>query len=210
VSFQYRYMPMRLYDLYLDFKEQQQTVYVNTAAAVIANVACNYSAYTFFSDKAGIAMKMQDALNSTYNKRLFANVEAFQISQVELPVEFQQAIVRSIATKQNITAIQRYKDNMQVTFAQNQMEATLFKQQTIALANGTAQARLQEAQGKVRVTELTVSAEMTAYSKIARDLNLTATEALDYIWWDTLEAERAKTKEFLVGVDPAAYISQKS
>lgn len=154
-------------------------------------------------------MDMQHALNATYNRRLYANVEAFQISQVELPDEFQRAIVRSISTKQNITAISRYKDNMQVTFAQNQMEATLYKQQTIALANGTANARLQEAQGKVRVTELQVGAEIAAYTKIAQELNLSSAEVIDYLWWDTLEAERENSKEFLVGVDPAAYISQK-
>ena len=31
----------------------------NTAKAVIANVATNYSAYTFFNDKQGIAIAMQ-------------------------------------------------------------------------------------------------------------------------------------------------------
>eukprot|EP00965_Chrysotila_dentata_P006400 208573-Pleurochrysis_carterae.AAC.1 len=36
-------MAPRLYDLYIDFKGEHEPVYVATAAAVIANVACNYS-----------------------------------------------------------------------------------------------------------------------------------------------------------------------
>ena len=45
--------------------------------------------------------------------------------------------------------------------------------------------------------------------QVAQELNLTSADVLDYLWWDTLEAERENSKEFLVGVDPAAYISQK-
>ena len=58
VSFQYRYIPQHLYDLYRAYKLNHLHVYENTATAVIANVACNYSAYTFFNDKQGIAVVM--------------------------------------------------------------------------------------------------------------------------------------------------------
>ena len=59
LSFQYRYNPEKLFDLYLRYIGEHHDVYVNTATAVIANVACNYSAYTFFNDKQGIAADMQ-------------------------------------------------------------------------------------------------------------------------------------------------------
>ena len=58
VSFQYRYIPQHLYELYRAYKLKHVHVYENTATAVIANVACNYSAYTFFNDKQGIATVM--------------------------------------------------------------------------------------------------------------------------------------------------------
>lgn len=51
VSFQYRYDEARLRDLFLRFKQEEIEVYENTAKAVIANVATNFSAYTFFNDK---------------------------------------------------------------------------------------------------------------------------------------------------------------
>ena len=58
VSFQYRYIQQHLYELYRAYKLKHVHVYENTATAVIANVACNYSAYTFFNDKQGIATVM--------------------------------------------------------------------------------------------------------------------------------------------------------
>ena len=82
VSFQYTYLQRSIYDLYLAYQQEQETVFVNTAKAVIANVACNYSAYTFFNDKAGIARTMQDELDQMYLRQLYAHIEAFQISQV--------------------------------------------------------------------------------------------------------------------------------
>ena len=55
--------------------------------------------------------------------QLFAQVEALQIQQVELPSSFQDALLESISTKQNITRSERYKDNMQVTFQTQRMVA---------------------------------------------------------------------------------------
>eukprot|EP00316_Scyphosphaera_apsteinii_P005811 CAMPEP_0119305238 /NCGR_PEP_ID=MMETSP1333-20130426/6276_1 /TAXON_ID=418940 /ORGANISM="Scyphosphaera apsteinii, Strain RCC1455" /LENGTH=277 /DNA_ID=CAMNT_0007308283 /DNA_START=266 /DNA_END=1099 /DNA_ORIENTATION=+ len=207
VSFQYRYMPEHLYKLYLNFREQHEPVYVETAMAVIANVACNYSAYTFFNDKQGIAIQMQLSLNSLFEKNLFAHVEAFQISEVELPEKFQDAIVTSISTKQEITQKKRYKDNMIVTFAQERMVAQQVQTQKVTIANGTARSRFEAASAAVTMTEQTVSAEISAYKKLADDLELAPSATLDYMWWDLLQDDQKDSKEFLIGVNPAAYIS---
>merc|ERR1712228_995591 len=194
VSFQYRYLPEKLYKLYLNYREQQESVYEETSMAIIANVACNYSAYTFFNDKQGIAIQMQLQLNHVFETKLFAHVEALQISEVELPEKFQDAILTSISTKQEITQKMRYKDNMLVTFAQERMVARQLKTQ-------------QAAEASVKMTEQTVSAEIYAFRKLADSLGLTPAETLDYVWWDLLQDDYKDSKEFLVGVNPAAYIS---
>lgn len=207
VSFQYRYLPGKLFDLYLAFKGEQEAVYVNTATAVISNVACNYSAYTFFNDKQGIANDIQNRLTDVFEAQLYAHVEAFQISQVELPAVFQDAIVTSISTKQEITRSLRYKENMQVTFATNLMVSKQELTQTIATARGAANARQQSAQGNAKQTEQTVAAEMFAFGNLTESLNLEPGAALDYVFWDLMQDDYAEPKEFLIGVNPAAYIN---
>merc|ERR1711918_267767 len=92
-----------------------------------------------------------------------ANIDAFQITRVELPSEFQEAILKSIEAKQNITRTERYMENMQVTFASQILVANQTKQQTIALAKGTANQRLQQAEATAIVLEQSVEAEMYAY-----------------------------------------------
>ncbi len=211
VSFQYRYMPEHLINLYVAYRGEHEDVYINTAIAAIANIACNYTAYAFFNDKQGIAQQMQHHLNDVFREGLYAHVEAFQISRVELPDIFQDAIVHSIATKQNITQTLRYKDNMAVTFQTQVMVANQTLEMQVLAANGTASARLERAAANARITQQTVQAEMSAYDGFARSLGLTPAELLDYLWWNQLQDDAGRSvdaKEFLVGVNPAAYISK--
>ena len=238
VSFQYRFIPQHLHTLYLAYKNDHVHVYENTATAVIANVACNYSAYTFFNDKQGIAAVMQQVLATQFQQKLYAQIEALQIkcatskwssdprtstglapdlltrvpagalhwgrSYIQLPDTFQNAILESISTKQNITRSSRFKENMQVTFETNLMVASQRKNQTIIEATGVANQRQQQALANAQVTEQQVSAEMYAYGNISAALGLPTAAGLDYIWWDSLQALAAngEGKEFLVGVNP--------
>jgi len=210
LSFQYRYQAQHLYELYLRYKGEHHNVYVNTATAALANIACNYSAYTFFNDKQGIAVSMQGALNEIFISQLYAQVEALQISQVELPTSFQDAILESISTKQNITRSERYKENMVVTFSTQRMVARQEANQTVIVARGQANQKLQQASANAQMTQQTVAAEMAAYTNLSRVLAFGAADGLDYLWWDSLQSSAVRDdthgKEFLVGLDPAAYI----
>merc|ERR1719502_1505814 len=213
ISFQWRYDPGQLLKNYQTYRGGERYVYENVAKATIANVATNFSAYTFFNDKQGIATSMQIELTAIFSQRLFAQVDAFQITQVELPSDFQNAILDTIQAKQNITTTQRYLENMAVTFNTQILIANQTRYQTVALARGTAAQRVEQATANVAVTRQTVLAEMYAYGNLTQQVALglgaplNASEILDYIWWnEQLEnAERGDphVKDFLVGVDPA-------
>lgn len=206
VSFQYRYDEGRLRELYLKFKQQELEVYENTAKAVIANVATNFTAYTFFNDKQGIATEMQISITKVFDEQLFARIDAFQITRVELPVQFQNAILQSIEAKQNITSSERYADNMEVTFSTQKLIAQQTKQQTIALAKGYADQRLQQAEALATVTEQSVYSEMYAYGNLSSTVGLnTSNDLLSYMWWSDQQSGK-QGKEFFVGLDPAALI----
>jgi len=207
ISFQYRYDASRLRQLYLTFKQQETEVYENTAKAVIANVATNFTATNFFNDKQGIAVMMQIALTRIFDEQLMARIEAFQITRVELPTEFQNAILSSIEAKQNITRTERYMENMRVTFASQVLVANQTKQQTVALARGTSAQRYQQAEATAQVIEQSVFAEMYAYGNLSQRVDLNHSEQLSYIWWSSqLETQG---KEFFVGLDPQAVIRSR-
>merc|ERR1719473_2445031 len=133
-------------------------------------------------------------ITEVFQDRLMANIDAFQITRVELPSEFQEAILKSIEAKQNITRTERYMDNMQVTFASQVLVANQTKQQTIALAKGTANQRLQRAEATAIVIEQSVEAEMYAYGNLTDNVGLNVSEGLSYIWWS--EQLETTGKEF--------------
>jgi len=213
ISFQWRYDPGQLLQNYQTYRGGERYVYENVAKATIANVATNFSAYTFFNDKQGIATSMQIQISRVFSETLFATIDAFQITRVELPVEFQNAILDTIQAKQNITAKTRYKENMEVTFNTQIIIANQTKLQTIALSHGTAARRMEQARANVEVTRQTVLAEMYAYGNLTQAVAtgfgapMNSTETLDYIWWNEQleQATRSDShhKDFLVGINPA-------
>jgi len=207
ISFQYRYDPSRLRELYLTFKGAEVEVYENTAKAVIANVATNFTAYTFFNDKQGIATEMQVEITRVFYEQLMASIEAFQITRVELPTQFQQAILDSIEAKQNITERERYKENMKVTFSQQVLVANQTKQQTVALSRGMARQRIERAEATAAVIEQSVYAEMYAYGNLTQTVDLNVSEGLSYIWWSGQIDTQGK--EWLVGLDPKSVIRSR-
>lgn len=206
VSFQYRFDASRLVKLYRRFKEKQLEVYEKTARSTIANTATNYSAYTFFNEKAMIATAMEKDLAKVFDEQLCAFVESFQITQVELPNEFQMAIVASITAKQNITKTMRYKENMLVTFEQQILIANQTRLQTIALAEGAVQRRQLEADAQVAITNAAVEAEMYSYGNLSKSVGLDEDGLLTYMWWDKQEQVSSMGKEYLVGLSPDTYI----
>merc|ERR1740138_1093031 len=138
-------------------------------------------------------------LTDLFNTRLMASIIAFQITRVELPNEFQDAILASIEAKQNITRTQRYMENMQVTMATQVLVANQTKQQTIALARGVAAQRGQQAEASATVIEQSVEAEMYAYGNLTQNVELNTSEGLSYIWWSSQLANN--NKEYFVGLD---------
>jgi hypothetical protein len=93
-----------------------------------------------------------------------------------------------------------------VTFGTQLLVANQTRQQTIALARGTASQRLQQADAAMMVTAQTVGAEMYAYGNLSAEVDLNTDESLAYIWWSDQEATQGTGKEFLVGVNPQSYI----
>jgi len=205
VSFQYRYDFSRLRELYMTYKQEELDVYENTAKAVIANTATNFTAYRFFNDKQEIATEMQISLTKVFDESLYARIDAFQITRIELPTTFQAAILQSIQAKQNITSSMRYQENMEVTFQTQVLIANQTKQQTIAIARGYANQRAEQAEANARVAEQSVLAEMYAYGNLSSTVDLNVSEGLSYIWWSQQE-ELSGMKEYLVGLDPKSYI----
>uniref|UniRef100_A0A7S4DNH4 Band 7 domain-containing protein n=1 Tax=Lotharella globosa TaxID=91324 RepID=A0A7S4DNH4_9EUKA len=206
VSFQYTLILDKVYDLYMNFKLKYEEVLFNVAAHIIANTASNYSAYNFFNDKQTIAYSMQKMLNDYLPGKLFVTVEALQILLVELPRQFEDAILESIAVKQNITRTEKTKANMMVAFQTQIMASQQQANQTIALAEGQAKKILAEQGARAMVVMQNLETQSASYQKIKKALRFGDEDLMEYVWWDTL-AEHQESSNFVVGMNPNAFVA---
>jgi hypothetical protein len=91
-----------------------------------------------------------------------------------------------------------------VTFNTQLLVANQTRQQTVALAHGSAAQRAQQAEAIVEVTTETINAEMIAFGNLSQNVGLGGNESLSYMWWNS--NEEIVGKEFRVGLDPQSMI----
>merc|ERR1712072_966692 len=114
----------------------------------------------------------QKNLNSYFPENLYMEVQSLQILLVELPHQFEEAILESIAVKQNITRTEKTKANMLVTFQTNIMAAHQSANQTLTLAQGQAKSILAEQEAAATVIMQNLQTQSAAYQIVKEKLGL--------------------------------------
>mmetsp|Transcript_30443 Transcript_30443/g.59509 ORF Transcript_30443/g.59509 Transcript_30443/m.59509 type:complete len:306 (-) Transcript_30443:21-938(-) len=206
ISFQYTLIKPKVYHLYMRYSDSYPEVLFDIATHVLADTACNYTAYNFFNDKQSIAVVMQQELNRVTAELLFMNVETLQIMLVKLPETFEDAIVESISVKQNITRTQKTKASKQVMFDTQVMAAHQKANQTVIESRGKAQEIIAQQNATAAALLQNVEAELTAYSEIQKSLNLEVDGLVNYVYYDSL-ADRQGNAEYVVGLQPNTFIA---
>jgi len=208
ISFQYTLQKENLYQLYMNYKYNYPRILFHVASNIIANTASNYSAYNFFNDKATIGVAMHRNLNDYTTLNLFLTIRNVQIMLVELPKSFQDAILQSIAIKQNITRTRKIKLNKQVKFQTEIMAANQTAIQMVTLAAGQAQKILAENNATSLMLKQTLNAQLHSYGLIKSNLNFSSSDLLEYMWWDSLASEQGNSN-FIIGLNPSTIIREK-
>lgn len=206
ISFQYTLIVNKVYNLYMSYENDWERVAFNVAADTIADTASKFSAYNFFNDKQTIAFQMQKSLNEYFPENLHMTVQSLQILLVELPHEFEEAILESIAVKQNITRTVKTKDNMMVTFETSIMAAKQSANQTVTLAQGQAKKIMAEQEASATVITQNLQTQSAAYQIVKEKLGLGNDDLMQYIWWDSLTDQQSDS-EFIVGLNPQTFIA---
>jgi len=220
VAFQYRLLPEGLVDLYRMYEYNvgdYQQIFKLVGIHVITECATNYTAYQFFNEKQRIAADMRVVLDTYFRKNLFASVESLQINEDDLPEAFTETILTAATKKQDITKMQKTRDAKRIEYQTAVLVAEAQANVTIQQAMGEQHRIHQNGRADAAIIEAYVEAEKEAYSKAHTEMSLTGDDLISYIWYDTLAgggvsktAGSTQDSTMLVGVSPAAYISQAS
>lgn len=220
VSFQYRLLTERLFDLYDAFEYpyvgQYEKVYKKVGIHMITELATKFTAYQFFNEKQKIAEFMKNELDKYFQAHLFATIESLQINEDDLPDAFTATILRAATSKQNITRQTKVQEARVIEFQTARIVARAQANVTVQHAYGNQHRILQNGEADAAIIDAFVQAEKMAYGQVHREMGLSSKSLLEYIWYDTLagggvshNAGEQKDIQMLVGVSPSAYISNE-
>ena len=146
ISFQYELQPAYIYKLYMNYGENYQDYMINIAIDTVNKVSNNYTAYNFFLNRTEIGNQMQDQLNTALNSSLHALVKFFQLQNVDLPDEFENAIQQTEVKKQDIEKAKAEQNKVNVEIETRLQKAEQNKyiilNKAYGIANSTISANL--------------------------------------------------------------------
>ncbi|CAI2377437.1 unnamed protein product [Moneuplotes crassus] len=125
ISFQYLYMSLELYDLYMQYGQQERLPCMKIAIDILTDVATQYKASQFFFDKEKITHSMQTAVNKTFAQYCFATVDYFQLKSIDLPDKYEVAIQETEVKRQDIHKAEAEKSKMQIELETQIMQAKI-------------------------------------------------------------------------------------
>lgn len=190
VSFNFKLIATvgELSELYLNFGEMPEvvTAYNRIARNWVRVVASRYTAFEFFFNRTQIQEDMQATLNDELIKA-HGTVESLQLLNLNMPAAFDDARTRQETAVQEIE--QRQSERTVANIQAETLIRRVAKEAEVIVLNAEAQAESLklEAAAQVEAVRAQFAAERESYQLLAKELNLTPTQLLSYIWLDAVK-----------------------
>lgn len=181
ISFQYRLNPNELYQMYNDLGQDYYSFFVNGAHHAISHKCTEFMATEFFQNRTEIGKEMHNHVRHHFEEKFYSNVSFFQLREVDLPDEFEAAIVEAEVSKQLKFKASANKTK-QIIFSetrqlQSRNNATIFRNNGAGDSNVTAIENIRIIEG----FQYQMDNYIEAYSGLMEALQLTPSQLIDYI-----------------------------
>lgn len=181
VSFQYRLIFDKIYDLYTTLGMNYEHTLVRMAIEQLATSTTKHSAGFFFTNRTAVADEMQKELNDQFEQHAFASVPFFQLRTVHLPNEFEEAIKTTQVRQQEIQIARLEQKKDTVTFQTTVLQAEQKVQVIWNQADAEVQAIVLENDAYCRQFNLTQEIRATALAQIKEASGWNAEQLLAYL-----------------------------
>jgi len=195
--------PVGLGVLYMAFGADFESPIYYQSRHVICNVASQYSAFEFWSNREQISAAMATALQPMLGD-LYCSLDTFTLVNFNLPIDFQNAIIQTDVQAQNLAQV-TYQQTSAETNRDTAIQAA--DQQVIAIGNqaqADAEAYLLSVDAIVQNMEWAAAAELESYPLLKSMLNLTNDELNQFLWLDTVNYWARESKQRYSIVSPSS------
>lgn len=203
-NFKLRTAGTELIDLYLKFGDYAQVTnaYSRIARNSVRLVASNFTAFDFFPKRAEI----QEAMNARVNFDIdewSAHVENFQLQELILPAQFEEARTKQIAAREEEQKAEYERDNARINANSLVNQARKKAEVIIYDANAKAKSIQLEAQADKDSQSAAVAVEVESYGNIKKALDFDAKELLSFVWVDAMKNKKSQSTLLSAGTPSA-------
>eukprot|EP00930_Biecheleria_cincta_P016416 TRINITY_DN13358_c0_g1_i2.p1 TRINITY_DN13358_c0_g1~~TRINITY_DN13358_c0_g1_i2.p1 ORF type:complete len:298 (-),score=44.57 TRINITY_DN13358_c0_g1_i2:103-996(-) len=181
VSFQYKLIFDKLYDLYATLGTKYEDTFVRMAMEQLATASTEHNAHFFFTNRTAVSNEMHGRLNGHFKKHAFAEVPFFQLRTVHLPTAFEDSIRQTQVKQQDIQIARLEQQTRKITYKTTVLKA---EQAVKALTNqAAAEARSIELNNDAYCKQYTLTQQLQsdALSKVGKASGWTGEELLEYV-----------------------------
>jgi regulator of protease activity HflC (stomatin/prohibitin superfamily) len=198
ISFQYRLMPDKLFQLYKNYTQAYESTYIKIAKDCLTDQSTNFTAFDFFASRASIGSQMEQVLMEAM-KPVFSTVEFFQLRDVDLPNQFEDAIQQAEIARQSIQKAHFQQQNAMVQASKIKMMAVYNATNVRTQAEADAQSILVKNQAEAKSFQLIQETLAKAYETLMKDLNLDQASFIKYLKVKSLEKHNGQS--LLIGME---------
>jgi len=180
-SFQYQFEKNDVAYVYKEFGEQYEARFILFARMAVSDVAQEYTPDKFWTDRAGVAKRMEERIRHRLRQDGHCEVMNFQLLQVDFPDKY-EAMITEIQLQEQLKLTSEYQQ--QVTDVMKNIDVMTAKANAqIASINAGAAASgaLIVNEAKTKGFKAQQSAKAEAYAELQTMLHLSNPEMIDYV-----------------------------
>jgi len=176
------------------------------ATSAICDMVAHFPVHSFFTSKRAISANLTAAVRAAFAP--YVRLDSLQLLRLELPAEFEEALMRTVITRLTILEAVRFQARRAVEFRTLTLASRYSAVATVILARGNASRVRQRAFGHAAMLAQTVAAELNAFANVTRNVGeVRPRDVLEYAYWqqvvreDALKATRFPLHEVLLARD---------
>lgn len=181
IAFHYQIQKENLRILYGTFAANYEQAFVGQARSTLRDACSMFKAIEFFNNRTTIGEMMQTILDTDLSV-MYANVVFFQLREIDLPDEFEEALKQVQVAQQDYEVALHEQQSARIRAETSIIEAQANANITVLEAVADAEAYMIVMQAQADAINVTLAAQSEAYYAMGQQLNLTSTELLALLW----------------------------
>lgn len=179
VSLQYRLDKSKIGQLYNEFNQNYEQVFISAVRDTLVKAASQYDAGQLWTKRKEVGDGMQSLVDKAL-RRTYAECWGLQLMVIDLPDPFEKSIVQTQMQKQLMLTREMEQSVERIKAQTSVIKADFDRQVKVTLAQGKANKTVVEKEAQAQAQRLQIYIEATILSTAKKVLGLSQEELVDY------------------------------